>query len=167
MAFGPRRCACCGSFSRVKAYRLYTSRSGDTDDLTIWLCAVCHHQTHELKGRVKAVLAPQNAPDARSLDQTNLPRAWDNARATNRKLATDFAAHVLPVIGQLKLNGVTNYRAIAAALNAMGMKTARGGEWHSTTVGNMLRRAPLLTSLIAVEVAAGDTTVASKPTGTP
>ena len=142
MPFGPRRCACCGSSTTVKAYHLYNPSSGDTDELTIWLCGVCHDKTENLKARVNTVIATQDAPEALPLNQANSPKTWANASQTNRKLAADFAAHVLPVIGQLKSNGVTNYRAIAAALNAMGVKTARGGEWHSTTVGNMLRRAP-------------------------
>jgi hypothetical protein len=34
----------------------------------------------------------------------------------------------------------TSYAAIADALNARGIRTARGGEWHSTTVRNILLR---------------------------
>jgi len=37
--------------------------------------------------------------------------------------------------------GVTGFRAIAAALNDRGVWTARGGEWHGTTVRNLLARA--------------------------
>jgi hypothetical protein len=35
----------------------------------------------------------------------------------------------------------TCYAAIADALNARGIRTARGGEWHSMTVRNLLARA--------------------------
>jgi hypothetical protein len=35
---------------------------------------------------------------------------------------------------------VKGYRAIAEALNARGVRTARGGEWHATTVRNLIRR---------------------------
>ncbi|MFL5333847.1 MAG: recombinase family protein [Geminicoccaceae bacterium] len=38
--------------------------------------------------------------------------------------------------------GVSNYRGIAETLNARGVRTARGGEWHATTVRNMLMRQP-------------------------
>ena len=34
----------------------------------------------------------------------------------------------------------TTHRAIAAALNARGIRTARGGAWHDSTVRNLLAR---------------------------
>jgi hypothetical protein len=37
---------------------------------------------------------------------------------------------------------VTDLRSIAAALNDRGLRTTRGGDWHPTTVRNMLLRAP-------------------------
>jgi hypothetical protein len=37
--------------------------------------------------------------------------------------------------------GTTTTRAIAEALNAHGIPTARGGEWHHSTVRNLLARA--------------------------
>ena len=140
MAFGPRRCACCGSSDGVEAYHLYSSLGGGSDELTIWLCIVCHGQVDELKGRVNSILRRQSAPSTLRFKQAKLPVTWIKASESNRKLATAFAAGVLPIIHQLESNGVTNYQAIAAALNARGVKTARGGEWQSTTVGNMLRR---------------------------
>jgi len=33
------------------------------------------------------------------------------------------------------------FRAIAAALNDRGVRTARGGAWHDSTVRNLLARA--------------------------
>jgi hypothetical protein len=48
---------------------------------------------------------------------------------------------VLPIVRQIEASGVKGSRAIAAALNARGVRTARGGEWHSTTVRNLLARA--------------------------
>jgi hypothetical protein len=59
----------------------------------------------------------------------------------NRKAADIFAANVLPVIRQLQAKGITATRAIAEALNARGLRTARGGEWHHSTVRNLLARA--------------------------
>ncbi|TNC61192.1 recombinase family protein [Rubellimicrobium roseum] len=31
-------------------------------------------------------------------------------------------------------------RQVAAELNARGVRTAKGGQWHATTVRNVLRR---------------------------
>ena len=51
-----------------------------------------------------------------------------------------FAANVLPIVRQIQASGVTTFRAIAAALNNRGVRTARGGVWHDSTVRNLLAR---------------------------
>ena len=58
----------------------------------------------------------------------------------NRAAADAFAANVLPIVRQIEASGVKGHRAIAAALNARGVRTARGGDWHPTTVRNLLVR---------------------------
>ena len=59
----------------------------------------------------------------------------ENAAAWGR-----FAAIVLPGVRQIEASGVKGSRAIAAALNARGVRTARRGDWHATTVRNLLGR---------------------------
>ena len=58
----------------------------------------------------------------------------------NRAAADAFAANVLPVVRQIQATGATTSRAIAQALNARGIRTARGGAWYSSTVRNLLAR---------------------------
>jgi hypothetical protein len=48
---------------------------------------------------------------------------------------------VLPVIREVQRTGATTLRDIAAALNARGITTARGGKWYAMTVRNVLARA--------------------------
>ncbi|MCB2425575.1 recombinase family protein [Methylophaga pinxianii] len=36
--------------------------------------------------------------------------------------------------------GTTSARGIASALNQRGILTARGGQWHQSTVSNLLKR---------------------------
>jgi hypothetical protein len=48
---------------------------------------------------------------------------------------------VLPVVRELQAAGTTTTRAIAEALNARGIRAARGGEWHPSTARNVLARA--------------------------
>ena len=43
-------------------------------------------------------------------------------------------ANVLPLIRSIVASGVKRGRAIAATLNARGVKTTRGGQWHEATV---------------------------------
>jgi hypothetical protein len=61
--------------------------------------------------------------------------------AADREAADAFAANVLPIVRQIQASGATTFRAIAAALNNRGVRTARGGIWHDSTVRNLLARA--------------------------
>jgi hypothetical protein len=70
----------------------------------------------------------------------NLGEAQAKGAAANRATADVFAVDVLPVVRQIQAAGVTTHRAIAAALNARGIRTARGGAWYDSTVRNLLRR---------------------------
>jgi DNA invertase Pin-like site-specific DNA recombinase len=54
--------------------------------------------------------------------------------------ADKHAANVLPLIRSIQAGGAATLRAVAAELNARGVKTARGGAWHATTVKNLLDR---------------------------
>jgi hypothetical protein len=73
-------------------------------------------------------------------NRINLPAATALAASSNRRIAAGFAANVLPVMAQIRAAGATSYAAIASTLNARGIHTARGGEWHATTVRNILLR---------------------------
>jgi DNA invertase Pin-like site-specific DNA recombinase len=55
--------------------------------------------------------------------------------------ADRFAANVLPIIREAQKAGATTLRQIAEALNARGVATARGGQWHAKSVSNILERA--------------------------
>ena len=55
--------------------------------------------------------------------------------------AERFAANVLPIIREAQKAGATTLREIATALNARGVATARGGQWHAKSVSNVLERA--------------------------
>jgi DNA invertase Pin-like site-specific DNA recombinase len=55
--------------------------------------------------------------------------------------ADKFAANVLPLIREAQKAGATSLRDIAAALNARGIATARGGQWHAKSISNILERA--------------------------
>ena len=54
--------------------------------------------------------------------------------------ADRFAQDLAPVVRQLREDGVVSLGAIAAALNQRGMITPRGGQWHRSSVRNLLDR---------------------------
>ena len=54
--------------------------------------------------------------------------------------ADRYAANVLPIIREAQKAGAATLRDIAAALNARGVATARGGHWYAKSVSNVLAR---------------------------
>jgi hypothetical protein len=51
---------------------------------------------------------------------------------------------MLAIIEKIKASGATSLHAIAKALNARGVATARGGVWTPMQVNGVLRRASIL-----------------------
>ena len=90
--------------------------------------------------RTRAALAAKKAQGATLGNRTNLAEAQAKGAATNRAAADAFAANVMPIVRQIQAAGARTPRAIAAALNARGVRTARGGTWYDSTVRNMLSR---------------------------
>ncbi len=80
-----------------------------------------------ISARTKAALAAKKAQGALLGNRTNLAEARALSNASNRAAADTFAANVLPIIRQIQATGATTTRAIAEALNARGIRTARGG----------------------------------------
>ena len=76
-----------------------------------------------------------------ALGSPKLHEARKSAVAAVQAQADNHAANVLPIIREAQKAGATTLREIAAALNARGVPTARGGQWHATSVKNMLERA--------------------------
>jgi len=54
--------------------------------------------------------------------------------------ADNHAQNLSPVIGALRLDGILSLGAMATALNERGMLTPRGGQWHKSSVKNLLAR---------------------------
>ncbi len=63
-------------------------------------------------------------------------KCWIEANADRHA-----ANNVLPIIKEIQRAGATSLRAIADALNARGVPTARGGQWQAQTISNLLARA--------------------------
>ena len=75
-----------------------------------------------------------------TLGNPRLHQARKSAAEAVTAEADRFAANVLPIIREAQKAGATTLRAVAAALNARGVSTARGGSWHAMSVKNMLDR---------------------------
>ena len=101
--------------------------------------ALAERERALISARTKAALAAKKARGAK----LGNPRAADaavKAHAANRAAADRFAANILPIVRDIQATGRTSLREIAAALNARGIRTARGGAWGSSSVCNLLMR---------------------------
>jgi DNA invertase Pin-like site-specific DNA recombinase len=74
------------------------------------------------------------------LGNPSLADVRQQATASVKANADQFAKNVLPVIREIQTNGVTSNRAIARTLDARGVATARGGQWTAVQVGSILQR---------------------------
>jgi DNA invertase Pin-like site-specific DNA recombinase len=102
--------------------------------------ALAEKERGMIADRTRAALAAKKAQGAKLGNRTNLADAQAKGAATTSATAAAFAANVLPVVRQIQAAGATTHRAIAEALNARGIRTARGGRWHVSTVQNLLAR---------------------------
>ena len=113
------------------------------------LAAVAEHEREQISDRTKKALAAARAR-GRKLGwsipgrQGEQRAASENGVAAIRRRADAFAENVLPIVRDIEAAGVTTLQGIAVALNARGVRTARGGQWYAVTVRNLkLREASL------------------------
>lgn len=113
----------------------------DADPFMIHVyAALAEKERAMIADRTRAALAAKKAQGAILGNRTNLAEAQAKGADRNRAAADAFAANVLPIVRQIQASGATTGRAIAEALNARGIRTARGGAWHDSTVRNLLAR---------------------------
>jgi DNA invertase Pin-like site-specific DNA recombinase len=121
---------------------IVTELGADADPFMLHVyAALAEKERAMISDRTRAALAAKKAQGASLGTKTNLGEAQALGVSAIQAAADAFAANVLPVVRQLQASGITTTRAIAEALNARGIRTARGGEWHGSTVRNLLARA--------------------------
>ena len=113
--------------------------------ITLQIMAVmAEHEGRAISLRTKQALAAAKARGVKL--GWAMPSRRDEQRLASLKgaqaskvAADEFAATHAPLIEQLRGQGYT-LQAIAQALTARGIPTARGGDWHAAQVRNILRR---------------------------
>lgn len=114
----------------------------DADPFMLHLyAALAEKERHLISDRTRVALAAKKAQGVRLGNPSNLTEAGAKGAASQRAEADAFAAKVLPIVRAIQTEGAITLRAIAAKLNERGIKTARGGDWHDSTVRNLLARA--------------------------
>lgn len=115
-------------------------RDADSFMLHIY-AALAERERALIAERTRLALAQKRAQGFRLGNPTNLPEAGRKGVQRQQEAANAHAANVLPVVRQLQAAGITTTRTIAATLNERGIRTARGGDWHRSTISNLLARA--------------------------
>jgi len=119
----------------------------EADDLTVGIMALVAQQEREaISRRTKEALAVAKARGVK-LGNPNgaaaLRRAGKGGVALRAVVTANADAHaraLAPVIAEMRATGHTNLRSIATELTARAMRTRRGGQWHVSTVKNLLAR---------------------------
>jgi len=113
----------------------------DADPFMLHLYAALAEKERALiSERTVAALAAKRAAGAVLGNRTNLDVAGARGREAGRIAADRHAANILPLVNAIRAGGVWALAGIAGALNARGVRTARGGAWHKSTVANLLGR---------------------------
>jgi DNA invertase Pin-like site-specific DNA recombinase len=113
----------------------------DVDPFVLHLFAALAEKERSLiSTRTRQALAAAKARGV-TLGSPKLSQARESAVASIKAGADQHAANVLPIIREAQKAGATTLRAIAEALNARGVVTARGGAWQAMSVKNVLDRA--------------------------
>jgi DNA invertase Pin-like site-specific DNA recombinase len=117
------------------------------NDLTVGIMAlIAEEERKMISQRTKAALAaakargvklgnPNGAAALRRADKGN------TAAVSKIKAKADLHAEKLRrVVENIQMEGTTSVRGITEKLNALNMKTPRGGKWHPTSTARLLKR---------------------------
>ena len=118
----------------------------DADPFMLHLyAALAEKERRLISERTKAALAARKCSGTRLGNPTNAGEAADLGRAISMREADRFAQSILPIVRSMQESGTTSLRGLAEALNARGVRAARGGQWQVSNVRNVLARAnPLM-----------------------
>lgn len=115
----------------------------DADPFMLHIYAALAEKERALISRRTAdALAAKKAMGVKLGNPTNLPTAQALGALANSTQARRFAENILPVVDTIRRSGISSLHGIAAALNARGIATARGGRWYAGTVGAVLKHEP-------------------------
>jgi DNA invertase Pin-like site-specific DNA recombinase len=120
---------------------IVTTLGADADPFMLHIYAAFAEKERALiSERTREALARKKAQGAVLGNRTNLVEAQAKGAAATREREAAFARNVLPVVREIQQAGTRDMRGVAAALNARGVRTARGGTWHQSNVRNLLLR---------------------------
>lgn len=105
------------------------------------LAAVAEAERAAISERTKAAIAARAArgkPWSHPKPPAGTARSAARARAARGAATSERRARIRGKVAELRADGVTSLRAIAAALNAQGYATERGKQWHAASVARFV-----------------------------
>lgn len=132
---------------RDSGAKLIAADQPDVTDLTVGILAVIAEEERKaISARTSAALQAAKARGAK-LGNPNgaaaLRRAGKGNHAALRALkdgADRHAGDLAPMIQDLQASGRRSLRDLASGLNERQIRTPRGGQWHATSVKNLMAR---------------------------
>jgi DNA invertase Pin-like site-specific DNA recombinase len=116
----------------------------DADPFMLHLYAALAEKERRLIGeRTKAALAAKRAAGKTLGNPRNLDHAGSLGRAALARSADEFASSLTPVVQAIRATGALTLASMAIELNRRGIRSARGGKWHRSSVANLLHRTKL------------------------
>jgi len=114
----------------------------DADPFMLHLYAALAEKERRLTSeRTKAALAAKKAGGAKLGNPSNIAKAGELGRSIQTAAADEFMSGVAPIIQAIRSTGAVTLRDMTNALNQRGIRSARGGRWHVSSVLNVLTRA--------------------------
>jgi DNA invertase Pin-like site-specific DNA recombinase len=114
----------------------------DADPFMLHLyAALAEKERRLISERTKAALAAKRAAGATLGNPANAVEAAKLGRHVQVAAAEQFVREMLPLLAAIRAAGATTIGATAKALNQRGIRSPRGGQWHASSVSNLLARA--------------------------
>ena len=118
----------------------------EANKLTVHImAAMAEYEREQISTRTKAALAAVKAR-GKKLGWSMPSRRQEQLKASRQGVKSNiahadrFAENTLPIIREIQTAGITTLQGVAEALNARGVRTARGKKWFPATVKNILTR---------------------------
>jgi DNA invertase Pin-like site-specific DNA recombinase len=113
----------------------------DADPFMLHLyAALAEKERRLISERTRAALAQRKAQGARLGNPGNAAHAAALGRLAQTNEADRFARNIMPLVEAINRAGVSRLAGIAEALNARGIRSARGGRWSVSSVQSVLAR---------------------------
>lgn len=120
----------------------------DADPFMLHLyAALAEKERRLISERTKSALAVRKAVGTKLGNPTNIAAAGRIGRSVQTAAADQHARGLLPALRAIRAEGAISIGAVTRALNERKIPTARGLQWHVSTVANLLARAQRLQEL--------------------